>query len=267
MSSDEEDYMSEKFLSQCVPNVRPGLIRNRERQREVEVAAKKAKYNEEIMKKKPRRVMESERLQEGLQKSLNAENKGFALLAKMGYKPGEAIGKSSQGIVEPIGITVKTDRGGLGRDAALKQLAERKREILLQRIKARESTVTITTEEYRKRMTQKAEIRQIEGDLGKCQRTCEGLDLSMEIVQPEMEWFWPPKPKETKEPQEDADEENSDEDDEEDEKEEEFEPSEKLEMLTNYLRSMHLYCHWCGVRYQDFDDIVNGCPGSTKDDH
>ncbi|XP_055696479.1 G patch domain-containing protein 11 [Lutzomyia longipalpis] len=264
MSSDEEDYMSDKFLEKNLPNIRPGLIKNRERQREVEVQAKKAKIDEETRNRnKPKQVMEKERLQEGLSSAISSDNKGFALLAKMGYKQGQAIGKTgNQGIVEPIGITVKSGRGGLGREAALKQLEERKREILRQRLLAKGDTEPTSAEEFRNRMFRKAENRQIEADLGKCQRTCERLDLSLEITEPEMEWFWPPKPKEKEETEEDENDEESEEDEEED-----FEPAEKLEMLTNYVRSMHLYCHWCGVKYNDVDDLVNSCPGVTKDDH
>ena len=43
-----------------------------------------------------RKVLETEKREEGLQKSLGADNKGFALLAKMGYKPGMGIGKEGK---------------------------------------------------------------------------------------------------------------------------------------------------------------------------
>uniref|UniRef100_A0A1L8DD32 G patch domain-containing protein 11 n=1 Tax=Nyssomyia neivai TaxID=330878 RepID=A0A1L8DD32_9DIPT len=258
MSSDEEDYMSDKFLEKNIPNVRPGLIKNRERQREVEVESKKAKYDEETKKRnKPSHVVEKERLQEGLSTALNTDNKGFALLTKMGYKKGEAIGKAgNQGILEPIGITLKSGRGGLGREAALRELEEKKMEILRQKAKAK--TEPISAEEFRRRMFRKAENRQIEADLSKCQRTCERLDQSLGIQEPEMEWFWPPKPKEIDEEAEEEEQEAEEED---------FDPAEKLEMLTNYVRSMHLYCHWCGIKYNDIDDLVDSCPGATKDDH
>ena len=49
-----------------------------------------------------------------MQKSLDSTNKGFALLAKMGYIAGESLGKSNSGRVEPIPIEVKSDRSGLG---------------------------------------------------------------------------------------------------------------------------------------------------------
>lgn len=79
------------------------------------------------------------------------------MLAKMGYKEGDAIGKSSQGILEPIGIDIKKDRGGLGRDVALKQLNEHRQLIRLNRLKTRDGSNTISTEEFRKRMTEKAQ--------------------------------------------------------------------------------------------------------------
>lgn len=45
--------------------------------------------------------MESEKRKEGLEKPIEQNNKGFALLQKMGYKPGSSIGKrgSSKNVV------------------------------------------------------------------------------------------------------------------------------------------------------------------------
>lgn len=130
---------------------------------------------------KPTKVLEEERRHEGLSSAISSQNKGFAMvcamevqlftqnfktnffwlyqqLAKMGYKEGDAIGKSSKGILEPIGIDIKTDRGGLGRDAALKQLKEHRQMIRLSRLKTtKDGNATISTEEFRKRMTQKAQ--------------------------------------------------------------------------------------------------------------
>ncbi len=47
----------------------------------------------------------------------------------------------------------------------------------------------------------------------------------------------------------------------------EYELSEKLEMITNYLRTTYCYCHWCGTKYTDVEDLNSSCPGMTKDDH
>ena len=45
---------------------------------------------------KPRAVVEHEKREEGLQSAISSDNKGFALLAKMGYKPGMGIGKKGE---------------------------------------------------------------------------------------------------------------------------------------------------------------------------
>lgn len=133
----------------------------------IAVSTKKAKYDEDHRSRvKPIKVLEEERRHEGLSSAISSQNKGFAMLAKMGYKEGEAIGKSSQGILEPIGIDIKKDRGGLGRDAALKQLNEHCQLIRLSRLKTNEGNNTVSTEEFRKRMTEKAQGKQMEADLG-----------------------------------------------------------------------------------------------------
>lgn len=145
----------------------PSLIKNRAIQRELEVQSKKRRIDEEHRAKgRSHAQLEEERRVEGMSASISSENKGFAMLAKMGYKSGQPIGKlSSKGIVEPIAIQVKTDRGGLGREAALKQLQEKRLEIRAKQLQ-RLSAEPITTEEFRKRMTQQVKERQIEADLG-----------------------------------------------------------------------------------------------------
>lgn len=180
--------------------MRPGLIHSRKRQFEIETQAKKARVDEHYRQKfKSTKQLEEEQRANGLSQAIPSDNKGFAMLAKMGYKQGDAIGKlsgdgcsSNRGIVEPIGIQIKADRGGLGREAALKQLHERRTAIRRQRLlDVKAKGETITTEEFRRRNTQKAEERQMESNLGKCQRACEKLDSTASVLEPAMVWFWP----------------------------------------------------------------------------
>lgn len=84
-------------------DVRPGLLHNRHQQRSHEIYKKKQEHDAHAREKqKPVRVVEAERREEGLQEALGSDNKGFALLQKMGYKPGTAIGKS--GIAEHFSL-------------------------------------------------------------------------------------------------------------------------------------------------------------------
>ncbi|QQP57225.1 Angiogenic factor with G patch and FHA domains 1like [Caligus rogercresseyi] len=49
-----------------------------------------------------------------LETSIDSRNKGFNMLAKMGWKEGEGLGKSASGIAEPVGIEQRSERAGLG---------------------------------------------------------------------------------------------------------------------------------------------------------
>ena len=70
-----------------------------------------------IQKKNKKQNLEAEKRHEGLQTSIDSSNKGFEMLAKMGYKSGQSLGKSNSGIVDPIPIEVKmkNDRSGVGK--------------------------------------------------------------------------------------------------------------------------------------------------------
>ena len=72
-------------------DVRPGLISKGTHCKQF---AENTKKDSTKTNMKPKRVMEQENRLQGLEKSLTSENKGFALLQKMGYKPGMSIGKS-----------------------------------------------------------------------------------------------------------------------------------------------------------------------------
>ena len=87
------------------------------------------------------------------------------------------------------------------------------------------------------------------------------LDEKKNVVEPAEKYFWPDKPKEAPEADGAAVEQ------EEEEEEDKLEPLEKLELLTSYLRGFHLYCIWCGTKYDDQQDLSSNCPGSTRDDH
>ena len=136
-------------------------------QRDHELQKKKAECDVLRKTKKSKAELESEKREEGLQKSLDSSNKGFALLAKMGYKAGDSLGKSSgksnTGIVEPIGIEVKNNRGGLGRETAKKQIKETKAK--LRSLKKTSNSVPCSAEDFRASQSKKLKAKKVEGDL------------------------------------------------------------------------------------------------------
>jgi len=258
--SDEEDYMSDAFLA-TLEDVRPGLKRSHATQREHKLLKKKI---EECQSKKPKSSqLEVEKREEGLQKSLDSTNKGFALLAKMGYKAGESLGKSGKsGRLEPIPIEVKNNRSGLGRDAAIQHIKETKAKLKSMQQK---SNPTTSTAEFRASQSLKVRSKRVESDLFNSQKACRQLDLGKDFTEPVEAWFWPKAIVVEDNDEEEAKIREIDED--ESEEEVEIPPEEMLKILTEYLRAEYLFCIWCGITFKDAEDLNNSCPGNDRDSH
>lgn len=76
-------------------DIRPGLIVSHKEKRNFEALKRKQEKDELYKKNNPNvKVLESEKRKEGLEKPIEQNNKGFAMLQKMGYKPGTSIGKT-----------------------------------------------------------------------------------------------------------------------------------------------------------------------------
>lgn len=111
MSEDEDDYLSDKFLvdTAAASTAKTYSDRRKEVQR---LAALKNEQN----RRKSRRELEQESREEGLSKSLferakdeeetrGAPNKALAMMLKMGFTPGQALGKTEP---EDVASTSKT---------------------------------------------------------------------------------------------------------------------------------------------------------------
>lgn len=148
-------------------DVRPGLVKSHKIARRMKMEEKKEQTEaEQRHKQKPVRQLEEERREEGLKSAIPSDNKGFSMMAKMGYKQGDTIGRSSSsGIVEPISIQIKSDRGGLGREAAIKQLQEYKNRLRQTKAEQKNETSTSSISQFRQRMAQKTSDKQLEADL------------------------------------------------------------------------------------------------------
>lgn len=147
-------------------DVRPGLVDSHKIARKIKMEEKKDKLEtEQRHKQKPVKQLEAERREEGLSVAISSENKGFAMLAKMGYKQGDSIGRSSTGIVEPIPIQVKSGRGGLGREAAIKQLEQYREKLRKVKSEQKNETSVLSIDQFRQRMAEKNSGKQMEADL------------------------------------------------------------------------------------------------------
>lgn len=138
-------------------DVRPGLQFSKQQKREHELFKKR-----EETRPKAFSTLAEERLHEGLQTALPESNKGFSLLAKMGYKPGTGVGKSVTGTSQPINIDLKKGTSGLGFGKSIKR--ERKAEC------------APSTEEYRDMLKKRQEINHMKADFSKTRSVCYFLD-------------------------------------------------------------------------------------------
>ncbi|XP_072265342.1 G patch domain-containing protein 11 [Pyxicephalus adspersus] len=255
VEDEEDDYMSDTFIN-SLKDVRPGIPVPR---------SVKASYQKEERQKesnlknrqKSLKEVEKERRNTVLNEALGNENKGFALLQKMGYKTGQALGKKGHGIIEPIPLNIKTGRSGIGHEEMKKRKAEEHFENYRQKIHMRKQAEEQAADDFRSRLRNKKEEQKLEGDLSRSQKACLHLDQQKNIRCPREAWYWP-----ATDPQEDDVETDEDE-----EKYEELSTPDKLQILTSYMRGKHFYCIWCGTAYQDEEDMNSNCPGNTSEDH
>lgn len=273
--SEDEDYMSDAFLAK-LNDSRPGLAWGK----------KATEYKKETKRKitdvknrtKPKVVLEKEHREEGLNKTIGTENKGFSLLSKMGYKPGMALGKTGTGRKEPVPIQIKTGRGGLGQEAEKKR-KQIEIECMRQAMAAkRKKTEKYNQSNYRASMQEKLSEKEMEWDLSKSQRACRQLDQEQGKEKPENTFYWPAvSPKQTRLIEKDDDLEEYQNEvndlDSESDSDSATEPDplpkieEMLTSLTSYLRNNYRYCLWCGTTYTDEMDLKENCPGDTSDHH
>ncbi|XP_040034282.2 G patch domain-containing protein 11 [Gasterosteus aculeatus] len=276
MSDEEDDYMSDAFLSK-IQDVKPGVSMVRRAKEAIKKETRQMETNAKN-RQKTYKEQEKESREAAMENSICNQNKGFALLQKMGYKAGQGLGKSGAGRVDPIPLNIKTDRGGIGMEGVKKRKAEEELEYYRQKVRAKQQNETKSLEDFRSRVRTEREERKIEGDLRRSQRACEQLDSQKSITIPREDWYWPKA--ETDEEEGDLKEEDEEEEQEEEEEEEEKEAEEeeeeeiveltsfdKLQILTSYLRGVHFYCIWCGTTYNDEEDLCSNCPGDTAADH
>eukprot|EP00045_Choanoeca_perplexa_P002501 m.24762 g.24762 ORF g.24762 m.24762 type:complete len:253 (-) comp11552_c0_seq3:81-839(-) len=248
----EDDYMSDAFIQALEEQSKPKAKSANAKRRKPRAT--------HLPQAKKRHVLEQEQRDKGLQTQLSASNKGFRMLKAMGYKGG-SLGKTNEGIVEPIDVSVKTDKSGLGTAAIRLQQQQqdlsRARQAQADTQRQQEALV----EQFAKRQQQLQQQKADERDLFKAQRACHQLDTAIGLDEPTRASFWP------------AVKETAQELPETDELPMETEPPPMLDVamelatILKYLRSEHCYCFYCGTSLASDQELQTLCPGVSRFDH
>ncbi|OQE00582.1 hypothetical protein PENVUL_c049G04800 [Penicillium vulpinum] len=176
-SEDEDDYMNMVIEE---PTQKETFAQKKRRElREAEARGR-------VPSKAERAAREAARREEALATStLNPTNKGFQMMAKLGFKPGGVLGKPvaasdsdttdsfPKACVEPLSLTLKENRGGIGLDTEKKRKLREKAEEAAKRLKNEEGS-------YRDRVREERELRRIEAQVRAAQKVAERLDAESE---------------------------------------------------------------------------------------
>lgn len=273
---DEDDYLSDKFLAGSRAVLTGGKVDPRwdlpkwkRKAAQLDKAARDPPPRKRSLKEH-----EADHRRQGLGAKLDASNKGFAMLAKMGYTAGAGLGKGGSGRAEPVGVELRVGRGGFGLETAKRKRSE---SMIAVTNAARARRVRATADlqlDFQQRKRHEYREKQALRDLPAAQLACETLDVEQGLSLSDL-WFRPPP-----EPVSDEDgnpivpipEGGATATTEAEAFGKEpggfatLEASEQLIIVTRYLREAYGYCQWCGTRYH-IDELEKECPGDTRDDH
>jgi len=268
-SEEEEDYMSDTFLTQIEKSTKTTTLLSR-----CEKRLKLQEENEQIKRQKlaaqikpDKKKLEHDRRDQGLNNKISENNIGFKLMLKMGYKSGNSLGKkvektkddqkssdeqndqtaqhSVKPLLEPLSINLniaRTKQSKLGIGHKTKQEIRREQnETYIKKLQKDKIKFEKLKTQFQSEKSQKFSSK-LYNTLTKIQRTCQNLD-SRNGKQPKMDHFWP----------------NDD---------EYNEPvDEQIDQILNYLRTEYCYCFYCGIEFNDEDDMDENCPGFGFDVH
>ncbi|KAF2806593.1 G-patch-domain-containing protein [Mytilinidion resinicola] len=161
-SDDEDDYMSMAIAEPAQALKETSIQRVARKKRE---AALKA----QVKSKAEKAADEAAAREAALATPLHdTSNKGFKMMAKLGFKHGDTLGADKGGRAEPIQVVLKEDRGGIGLDTEKKRKFREQMNHEAKRVKAEEG-------EYRERVRFEREELKREGQIRNAQRVAEEL--------------------------------------------------------------------------------------------
>jgi len=186
-SEDEDDYLTMTFTEPSTVAKTETLTQKKKR------LAREAEERGRPKSKAELAEMERVKREEALSKStLDTSSKGFKMLAKLGYKPGTALGKDRVGggaeeedggkaevdkpkddrLLQPIGLEMREGRSGIGADSEKK----RKFREEVERKEEGEKRVKVDEGEFRERTAREREEKRMEGQVWGAMKVAERLD-------------------------------------------------------------------------------------------
>ncbi len=172
---EDDDYMNMTFEDPEASKKTETLTQRKKRlAREAEIKARpksKAELAEEERKKRELALNST---------TLDTSNKGFKMMAALGYKPGTALGVSRPGasadkddrLLEPIGLEMRDTRSGVGADAEKK----RKFRVEMEAQAEVEKKRKVETGDFRERQQKEREEKKMEGQMWGAMKVCERLE-------------------------------------------------------------------------------------------
>ncbi|KAF3056547.1 hypothetical protein GL218_06789 [Daldinia childiae] len=167
---EDDDYMNMTFGEEEPKVTETSLQRRQRLKREGEIKGRVKSKAEQAAAEREER---EKALNESLLDSARAKkSKGFAMMAKMGFKPGVALGSADSAEharLEPIRPQMKEDRGGIGLDS------DRKRALNEAAVHS-EKRQKVDETEFRDRVRREREQARLERQVYAAMKVCERMD-------------------------------------------------------------------------------------------
>ncbi|KAL0938951.1 g-patch domain-containing protein [Colletotrichum truncatum] len=180
-SDEEDDYMNMTFDEAPTTSSRgteTSLQRRQRLKREGEIKGR--------VKSKAELAAEEEVAREKalarslLEDAAAKKNKGFAMMAKMGFKGGALGAGDGSARTEPIAVEIKEDRGGIGMESERKRKMREAAERIEEEVREGKR-VKMDPLEYRDRVRQEREAARVQGQVFAAQRIAESMAEEKEL--------------------------------------------------------------------------------------
>lgn len=224
-----------------------------------------------ILGKKKVSELMAETIEQSMAQPISSSSKGFKLLQKFGGYSGDCgLGKNNQGIQEPLKVeTRESDRSGIGSfDAICTSSTSSKR--------SKSESDQIFNElsrSYRSHIIEPLQEKKIITYLKSAERIIYELDIGSDTCIT-CHNLWPEELQSSINSDSCGHEEDSSSDDDRVEMKRVVvdapsieERNQRLDECLKYLRSVHLYCLFCGCRYESAQELADLCPGINDEDH